>query len=476
MGRGHIGDTKIMHERILVIDDEEHMLALFESVLGKEGYVVTCAGLAEDALPLLETKEFDLIVSDLLLPGMDGLALLRQVKGIRPTLPYLLLTGHGTVRSAVEAMKEGATDYLTKPVDTDELKMVIGKALELHRLTREVEQLRAQVANGRGFPHIIGQSKPMLALLRLVDLVAGSDATVLLQGESGTGKELIARAIHDHSARRERPLVVLDCGTVPESLLESELFGYMKGAFTGAVTNKKGLFEEANGGTLFLDEVGDITPVFQGKLLRVLQTGEIRPVGSTRCIVVDVRVIAATNRDLKRLVADRQFRDDLYYRLAVVPLRLPSLRERREDISLLVEYFLARSCARNGRAAKTMSSAALRLLLDASWPGNVRELEHTIERAVVLTASAEIPPESIILESAERVTSALPSPQAVSQAHAILDNAEREKLRTALMQANGNRSRAAKVLGISRSTLYEKLKHYRLCDDHTPSRPAVVRS
>jgi transcriptional regulator with GAF, ATPase, and Fis domain len=258
--------------------------------------------------------------------------------------------------------------------------------------------------------------------------------------------------------------------------LESELFGYLKGAFTGAVTNKKGLFEEANGGTLFLDEIGDITPMFQAKLLRVLQTGEIRPVGSTRRIVVDVRVIAATNRDLKQMVAERQFRDDLYYRLAVVPLRLPPLRERRDDIPLLVEYFLARSCTRNGRAAKTMSPAALRLLLDASWPGNVRELEHTIERAVVLTASAEIPPESIILESAESVTSALPSPQAVSQAHAILDNAEREKLRTALTQANGNRSRAAKVLGISRSTLYEKLKHYRLGTDPTPSRPATVRS
>jgi DNA-binding NtrC family response regulator len=465
-----------MHERILVIDDEEHMLALFESVLGKEGYVVMCAGSAEDALPLLETKEFDLIVSDLLLPGMDGLALLRQAKGLRPTLPYVLLTGHGTVRSAVEAMKEGATDYLTKPVDTDELKVVITKALELHRLTREVEQLRAQVANGHGFPHIIGRSKPMQALLRLVGLVAGSDATVLLQGESGTGKELITRAIHDHSGRRERPLVVLDCGTVPESLLESELFGYLKGAFTGAQMNKKGLFEEANGGTLFLDEIGDITPVFQGKLLRVLQTGEIRPVGSTRRSVVDVRVIAATNRDLKQLVAEHLFRADLYYRLAVVPLRVPPLRDRREDIPLLVEYFLARSCTRNGRTAKTMSPAALRLLLDASWPGNVRELEHTIERAVVLTASTEIPPESIILESAGSVASALPSPQAVNQARAILNNVERERLRSALTQAHGNRSRAAKVLGISRSTLYERLKHYQLGNDHTSSRPVTVRS
>jgi two-component system response regulator HydG len=399
-----------------------------------------------------------------------------KLKEIRPLLPYILLTGHGTVRSAVEAMKDGATDYLTKPVDTDELKMVIAKALELHRLTREVEQLRAQVANGRVFSHIIGQSKPMLALLRLVDLVAGSDATVLLQGESGTGKELIARAIHDHSARRELPFVILDCGTVPESLLESELFGYTKGAFTGAMTNKKGLFEEANGGTLFLDEIGDITPLFQAKLLRVLQTGEIRPVGSTRRITVDVRVIAATNQDLKRMVTERQFRDDLYYRLAVVPLRLPSLRERREDISLLVEYFLTQSCQRNGRDPKTMSPAALRALLDAPWPGNVRELEHTIERAVVLTPSTKIPLENIMLETAASGMPAFPAPYTVSQAHALLDNAEREKLCAALAQANGNRSRAAKVLGISRSTLYEKLKHYRLSKDHLRSRPSAVRS
>ena len=451
-----------MQERILVIDDEEHMLVLFESVLGKEGYAVVCAASAEDALRLLETEEFDLIVSDLLLPGMDGLTLLQQIKALRPTLPYILLTGHGTVRSAVEAMKEGATDYLTKPVDTDELKVVIAKALELRRLTREVEHLRAQVANGHVFPHIVGQSKPLQALLRLVDLVAGSDATVLLQGESGTGKELIARAIHDHSARRERPFVILDCGTVPETLLESELFGYTKGAFTGAVTNKKGLFEEANGGTLFLDEIGDITPMFQAKLLRVLQTGEIRPVGSIRRVAVDVRVIAATNRDLKQMVAERQFRDDLYYRLAVVPLRVPSLRERREDVPLLIDHFLARSCQRNGRELKTMSPAGLRLLLEAPWPGNVRELEHTIERAVVLTSSMEIPPESVILESAVSAGLTFLSRQEVRHAREVLDSAEREKLRAALTQANGNRSRAAKVLGISRSTLYEKLKHYRL--------------
>lgn len=456
-----------MHEHILVVDDEEHMLTLFESVLGKEGYQVICAASAEEALHQIHASEFELVIADLLLPGMDGFALLQQVKAAYPTLPYILLTGHGTVRSAVAAMKEGASDYLTKPVDTDELKVVVEKALELRRLNREVERLRAQVATEQPFPHIIGRSPPMRALLRLVELVSSSDSTVLLQGESGTGKELIAKAIHEHSHRRERPFITIDCGTVPESLLESELFGYVKGAFTGAITNKKGLFEEAHGGTLFLDEVGDITPVFQAKLLRILQTGELRPVGSTKRGTVDVRVIAATNKDLKQMVVERQFRDDLYYRLAVVPLRLPPLRERREDIPPLVEHFLERSCKRNGQTLKTVSAAALRLLLGASWPGNVRELEHTIERAVVLTSGVEIPPASVIFASAETPTSLLPSSQELTRAHAVLETAEREKLRGALAQARGNRSRAAKLLGISRSTLYERLKHYRLSDEQT---------
>ena len=455
-----------MPERILVVDDEEHMLALFESVLGKEGYQVICAASAEEALQQLYTSEFDLLISDLLLPGMDGVALLQQVRTTQPTLPYIMLTGHGTVRSAVAAMKEGASDYLTKPVDTDELKVVVEKALELRRLTREVELLRAQVAAEQPFPHIIGRSQPMRALFRLVELVASSDSTVLLQGESGTGKELIAKAIHEHSPRRERSCVTIDCGTVPESLLESELFGYVKGAFTGAVTNKKGLFEEAHGGTLFLDEIGDISPVFQAKLLRVLQTGEIRPVGSTKRVAVDARVIVATNKDLKKLVAERQFRDDLYYRLAVVPLLLPPLRERRDDIPLLVEHFLTHSCERNHQPRKTLAPATLRLLLEASWPGNVRELQHTIERAVVLSSGQEILPENLTMDAPDSTTDLTPpTSQELARARAVLASAEREKLRAALERAGKNRSHAAKLLGMSRSTLYEKLKRYHLSDE-----------
>ncbi len=452
---------QVIRERILVVDDDENTLALFESVLSKEGYAVVCTASGEEALRLLAGQEFDLMISDWKLPCMDGIELLRRVKTVQPTLPYILMTGHESVPSAVMAMKEGATDYLTKPVNMDELRLVIEKSLEVRRLSREVERLREQVASGEpAFPGIIGYSKAMRTLLRQVELVAPSDTTVLLQGESGTGKELVARAIHDHSPRRERPFVVIDCGTVPESLLESELFGHVRGAFTGAITTRKGLFEEAHGGTLVLDEIGDITPIFQAKLLRVLQTREIRPVGSTKRVAIDVRVIAATNKDLKKLVAERQFRDDLYYRLAVVPLFFPPLRERHEDIPVLAEHFLRHSCDRNKLPLKRLAPETLRLLIAAPWPGNVRELEHTIERAVLFSPGPDIQPQSIAFGSPTGGALALPTAVNLSHARALLDSAEREKLQGALAQARGNRSRAAKLLGISRSTLYERLKRY----------------
>jgi DNA-binding NtrC family response regulator len=452
-------------EKILIVDDEANMLALCKSVLGKEGYEVVCAGSAENALALLETENVDLLIADLRLPGMDGRELVHHVKTQLPGLPYLLLTGHGTIQSAVAAMKDGAADYLTKPVDVEELKVVVHKALEMRRLTHEVQRLRLQVASDLEFPEIVGQSKAIRALLRQVQLIAASDSTVLLQGESGAGKELIARALHRSSPRRDRPFITLDCGTIPETLLESELFGYVKGAFTGASSNKKGLWEEAHGGTLFLDEIADIPLTFQAKLLRVLQEGEIRPVGSTKRIKVDTRIVAASNKDLKHEVRGQRFREDLYYRLAVVPLRVPPLRERREDIPSLVEHFVAKYCARNHHAPKQLSPAILRQLMDAPWPGNVRELEHTIERAVLLSPGPEIEPEGVVFDHVERDLTHTPTLQAVTEAHALLDSVEREKLCRALAQTHNNRVHAAKLLGISRSTLYEKLKRYHLLDE-----------
>ena len=460
-------------EKILVVDDEANMLVLCESVLRKEGYVVVCAASAEEALAQLEKESVDLLITDLRLPGMDGMELVQRIKTQQPGLPYLLLTGHGTIQSAVAAMKDGAADYLTKPVDVEELKVVARKALELRRLTREVQRLRLQVASNLEFPEIIGRSKALQALLRQVQLIAGSDSTVLLQGESGTGKELIARALHRSSPRRDLPFITLDCGTIPETLLESELFGYVKGAFTGANINKKGLWEEAHGGTLFLDEIGDIALTFQAKLLRVLQEGEIRPVGSTRRITVDTRIVAASNKDLKHEVRAQHFREDLYYRLAVVPLRVPPLRERREDIPLLVEHFVAKYCARNHQERKQLPPTILRQLIDASWPGNVRELEHTIERAVLLSPGPEIDPESVMLDHIELDSAHPPTVQAISEAHALLDNVEREKVRQALVQAGNNRVHAAKLLGISRSTLYEKLKRYHLLDEISVDAPLL---
>ena len=452
---------KTAPERILVVDDEVSTLTLFQRILEKEGYEVVCATSGEEALQQLKTQRFDLAISDLRMPGLTGIELVREAKALNPTLPCIVLTGYGTVHSAVAVMKEGAYDYLTKPVNDDELKLVVRKALDLHRLTSEVERLRTQVELERDFHHIVGRSKPMRTLFRQVKLVAASNSTVLIQGESGTGKELIARAIHQQSPRADRPFVAIDCGTLPEPLLESELFGHARGAFTGAIQAKKGLFEEAHGGTLLLDEIGDTAPVFQSKLLRVLQESEIRPVGANKSIKVDVRVIAATNKDLKQQVEKGAFREDLYYRLAVVPLQLPALRERREDIPLLVEHCIKKYCSQNHFPLKSVAAKALQLLLDAPWPGNVRELENVIERAVLLSPGAEIRPEALFPYQTPGGGEAGGQPLPVV-ARAAQEVVEREKIREVLHRARGVRSRAARLLGISRATLYSKLKRYGL--------------
>jgi DNA-binding NtrC family response regulator len=457
---------QIPSEKILVVDDEANMLALFRKVLGKEGYQVEAVSSGVEALNQLEKQWFDLVISDLKMPGLDGLELLKKVKEMNPGLPFIVLTAYGTVDSAVAAMKEGAYDYLTKPINNDEIKVVVKKALDLHRLTRELERLRDQVEIDSDFKNIIGRSRKMRSLFRLIKLVSNSNTTILIKGESGTGKELVARAIHYNSPRRERPFVAIDCGALPETLLESELFGYVKGSFTGAIGNKKGLFEEAHGGTLLLDEIGDTTLAFQSKLMRVLQEGEIRPVGSNKSIKVDVRVIAATNKDLMEAVEKKAFREDLYYRLAVVPVVIPPLRERKEDIPLLVDHFIKKYCEQNELETKKISPQIMKVLIDYPWRGNVRELENVIERAVLMSPGPEIRMEALFLEKTadEEIMDSLRQ-----VTHTATEIVEREKIAIAIKKARGNRTQAARLLGISRATLYNKLKQYGLLTDTVSS-------
>jgi DNA-binding NtrC family response regulator len=444
-------------ERILIVDDEENVLLLCQTILQKRGYEVQCASTAEEALDRLETELFDVVVTDLKMPGMSGLDLLTKGKALDPSMPFIMLTAFGTVHSAVEAMKEGAYDYLIKPVDNEEFKLVVEKALELHRLQREVARLRSQLELDLDFQDIVGQSKPMRAVFRLIRMVAKSNATILIQGESGTGKELIARALHQHSDRNDGPFIAIDCASLPETLLETELFGHVRAAFTGAVSNKKGLFVEAHDGTILLDEIGDTTMAFQSKLLRVLQENEVRPVGTNKSVKVDVRVIAATNKDLKKEVERKAFREDLFYRLAVVPIYLSPLRERRDDMPLLIDHFIKKSCRENGLGAKKISPQGMRQLMEYQWPGNVRELENVVARAVLISSGVEITPDFLFPLAPASDSPPISLPQATKKA---LEAVERQKIIDALHKVNGNRSRAARLLGISRAAFYKKLRSY----------------
>lgn len=444
-------------DKILMVDDETNMRALFTKILGKEGYQVETAPSGEEAVKFLEKEQVDLVISDLKMQGMDGVQLLRKVKEILPDTPFILLTAFGTVDSAVAAMKEGACDYLTKPVNNDEVKMVVKKALDLYHLKREVDHLREKVETNKDFKDIIGKSPKMRSLFRLIKMVANSNTTILINGESGTGKELIARAIHFNSPRKDRPFVTVDCGALPETLLESELFGHVRGSFTGAISNKKGLFEEAHGGTLLLDEIGDTTLAFQSKLLRVLQENEVKPVGSNKSIHVDVRVVAATNKDLREGIKNKTFREDLYYRLAVVPVLLPSLKERKEDIPLLVDHFVNKYCEQNTLFPKKVSSQVMKVLMDYPWHGNVRELENVIERAVLISPGNEIKIETLFSDQTPGEETIDPLQEAT---HSAIQTLERERIAVAMKKANGNRTQAAKLLGISRATLYNKIRQY----------------
>jgi two-component system, NtrC family, response regulator AtoC len=431
---------------ILLVDDEPKIRQALSQALKDEGHEVTATGSPRDALKVISERPFDLLVVDNLMPELSGLDLIREVTGSgggeRPQI--LMMTAHATVESAIEAMKLGALDYLQKPFEIDEFLVVVGRAIEQ-------------------YDHygIVGRSRAIQDVVNKARVVAQSRSTVLITGETGTGKELVARAIHDWSAQREMPLVRVNCAALPETLIESELFGHVRGAFTGAVTNKKGRFALADGGTIFLDEVGVIASSVQAKLLRVLQEREFEPLGSERTIVVDVRVIAATNRDLRQLVADGRFHEDLYYRLNVIPIGMPPLRDRREDVPLLVEHFIRRHAGRAGKRIDGITPDAMSLLVDGPWPGNVRELENTVERAVVLSPMPVIQARDVVLVGANGPAPAgLPSLNLKQN----LEWTERETVRRSLDAARGVKKDAAEAMGISQRALSYYLAKHRLED------------
>lgn len=377
-------------EKILVVDDEQSLREVLSIMLKRTGYAVTSAADGEEAIELLNKDIFDLVITDLRMPKIDGMEVLKAAKSASPETVVLLITAFASADSAVEAMKQGAYDYLTKPFQVDEVQLIIRNALEKRRLTTENILLKREMASQSSFSQLVGQSDAMQKVFDVVRKVADSKSNVLICGESGTGKELVARAIHYNSSRNALPFVAVNCSAVPETLLESELFGHMKGSFTGAISNKAGLFEVANGGTVFLDEIGDTTPTIQVKLLRVIQEREFRRVGGTQDVKVDVRIVAATNKDLEKAVADGSFRKDLYYRLDVIPIRLPPLRMRSGDIPLLVNHFLERFSRESGKPLPVLSSEAMCVLLGHEWRGNVRELENLIERVVAFSVGGTV--------------------------------------------------------------------------------------
>jgi two-component system response regulator HydG len=377
-------------KRVLLVEDDSASAAMLGLELKRRGYKVEVEKSEPAGVARVEKEIFDAVVTDLRLGAGDGLKVLAASRASQPETGVLVITGHGSIDTAVAAMKAGAFDYITKPVDPEELALALGKSIEHRDLVGEVRRLRAEVKEQRGFAGIIGDSAPMKAVLQLVSKVAATDATVLVTGESGTGKELVARAIHEHSPRRDGSFVALNCGAFPEGLIESELFGHVKGSFTGADRNKRGLFEEASGGTLFLDEIGETTPGLQVKLLRALQEGEIRRVGDNHPVKVSARVVTATNRDLKKLVAEGKFREDLYYRLKVFPIELPPLRERGADVLTLAEAFLKKARVRTGSPAAKLAPDAAKALAAYAWPGNVRELEHAVERALIMASGPAV--------------------------------------------------------------------------------------
>lgn len=442
-----------MKKQVLIVEDEDKLRRTLELQLLDSGFEVEKAASAEEALPLIDRA--DLILTDFKLPKMTGLEMLQIVRRLNSQVPVVIMTAYGTVESAVEAMKSGASDFLLKPFSLDQLTAVVSKALEIRDLREENRQLKEELGRKYRWDNIVGRSPGMQEIFATVMRVAPSRATVLLAGESGVGKDLIARAIHFHSPRKDRPFVKINCTALPENLMESELFGYEKGAFTGANISKPGKFELADTGTVMLDEIGDVRPGIQVKLLRVLQEREFERLGSNKTLHIDVRVIAATNRDLRVALEDGTFREDLYYRLNVVPIEIPPLRERKTDIPYLARHFVEKLAPDTGGRVRGITDAAIDKLMEYHWPGNVRELENVIERSIVMASGDKLDADAIRLDMnlrARHAVGELGLPDGMS-----LDTYEQELIKNALKQANGNKSQAARILGLTRNALRYRL-------------------
>jgi DNA-binding NtrC family response regulator len=449
--------------RILIVEDEAKMRRVLELNLGEDGFATVSAGDAETGLKLLREDSVDLVVTDLKLPGMDGLEFLQAIKRQNAVLPVVVMTAFGSVETAVDAMKAGASDYLLKPFSLTEMRMVIHKELDVRKLREENRSLREALGKRYAHPNVVARSAKMQEVLSTVERVAPTNATVLLGGESGVGKDLIARALHEKSRRASGPFVKINSTAIPENLLESELFGFEKGAFTGAVASKPGKFELADKGTLFLDEIGDVPPAIQVKLLRVLQEREFERLGGTRTLRVDVRLIAATNRDLREALEQGTFREDLYYRLNVVPIDIAPLRDRKEDIPELANLFMARFRSDSGKTIEGISREAMQTLENYHWPGNVRELQNIIERACALAKGK-------VLEAADIHLDLRPARSANGSENFLppgmtLEKWEDEMIREALRRANGNKSQAARLLGLSRNALRYRLSKIGIADE-----------
>jgi DNA-binding NtrC family response regulator len=455
----------MMRGKILVVDDEKDMLALLERIISeKTDYDVAVEHDPLAAAQRVKHETFHVVITDLKMPKMDGIALLEEVLGAQPTASVIIMTAYGTIDTAVDATKKGAFDYLTKPFRKERILLTVQRAMDWHALRQENVALRESLAHRQTFSAIVGSSPAIKSILDQIEQVAGSTATILIQGESGTGKELVARAIHSGSHRKSNPLVIVNCTAMPEQIIESELFGHKKGAFTGAWQDKKGLVDEANGGTLFLDEIGELNMVMQAKLLRLLQEGEYKPVGGLTTKQADIRFLAATNHDLKELIIQRRFREDLYYRLNVICFQLPALRDRKEDIPLLAEHFIRKYSRLNDKKIENITPEAMAMLMVRSWPGNIRELENTMERAVILCRSHQITLQDIITDAAPaRPLPAftedifrLPFKEAKEE---IIKSFHRQYIQAVLQQSKGNISLAAEKAGLQRQYLHRIIKN-----------------